>query len=596
MRPQNAVIMFAILLAIITSFIYPQEKVHVTTDREFYLSGDTVWMHSLLVDDIDTTIVHGRSRYLYVELRDLKDSLLNRVKLRATLTRVPPRKQGDERNMTLFSGYLPLPPTIVSGDYTLVAYTSYMAGTTEVGWFKKRLHVLTPRDVAYGFVPRVVMEPDFMPVRCDSVIDVTQRNPEMSLQSLSGLSERPQFIMASLNDNKYVPAAHTEPNIDESLASVPDIYGPEFVDAVGGYITPQNGIEAGQVVSGTVYGNWKKRTPQPGVKVDIFSANDGGYFDTQVTDSMGRFEFNGFELTDGALMTLMARKGKAGRRVMDNIKVDKHPVPERVRHKPTYKNYFTNRRKYEHELNLSDTAIMNADALMRLAQTSDVFQSYMLDEINVKGERQIKVKGAYSNLAEKSLDGELLEQQGIVDLAGAIRRFSGVMITNSAIVWRQLYVALFFDGMPEVGLPADEYDDYGFSYPTALNMPISSIARIDFLNENGASMMGNRNGLQGQPVIAVTLRMGASRSDKYFSNCIIHQPLGHQPMSRFVANSSTLMFVAELGLFIEEAESQWQKVLRTLASGSQYTLTIEGLDATGTPFSRVIQLKYCVPV
>lgn len=582
--------MFAILFAIITSFLYPQEKVHVTTDREFYMSGDTVWMHSLLIDDIDTTQVHGRSRYLYVELRDLKDSLRNRVKLRATLTRVTPRSQGDERNTTLFSGYMPLPPTMESGEYTLVAYTSYMAGITEFGWFKKRLHVLTPRDVAYGFVPRVVMESDFIATRCDTVVDVSQPGSDLSLLSLTGLNERPQYIIASLNDNKYVPAAHTEPYIEESFAAIPDIYSPELVEALGGYIPPRNGIEVGQVVSGTVYGNWKKRTPQPGVKVDVFSADDGGYFDTQVTDSLGRFEFKGFELSDGASLTLMARKGKSGRRVMENIKVDPNPLPEAVHHKPGYKNYYVNRRKYEHDANLSDSSSMNADALMHLAQTSDVFQSYLLDEINIKGERQIKVKGVYSNLAEKSFDGELLEQQGVVDLAGAISRFPGIIIRNNAMIWRQMYVALFFDTMPEMGLPADEFDDYGFSYPKALNMPISSIARIDFLNSANASMIGSVSGLRGQPVISVTLRMGASRADMNLSYCTIHQPLGYQPMAHFSPNSSTRMFVAEMGMFLDTAESQWQNALRNLPSGSAHTLTIEGLDSTGTPFSRVIKI------
>lgn len=572
--------------------VYPQEKVHVMTDREFYMSGDTVWMHSLLVDDIDTTVVHGRSRYLYAELRDYKDSLVNRVKLRATLTQVPPRQSSDQtpvRNMTLFSGYLPLPPTIVSGDYTLVAYTAYMAGTSEIGWFKKRLHVLTPQDVAYGFVPRVVMEPGFIPERCDTVIDVSSSAGDLSLLSLAGLKERPKLIMASLNDNKYVPSAHTEPDIVETMSSIPDIYSPEFIEALGGVIVPRNAIEVGQVVSGTVYGNWKTRTPQSGVKVDIFTAAETGFFDTQTTDSLGHFEFNGFEFADGAQMTLMARKGR-GQRVMDNIKVDPLCLPDKVRHKHTYKSYYSNRRQYERDTVLADDAMLSADALMRLAQNSDVFQSYLLKEIDVKGERKIKVKGAYSNLAYKSLDGEQLEEQGVMDLAGAIQRLPGVMITNGAILWRNMYVALFIDQLPELGLPAFEDDDYGFRYDSSLSMPITSIARVDFLNESNASMMGGSN-LRGQPVIAVTLRMGASLSDMNVSHCLIHRPLGHQPLAHFVPNASSGMFFAELGLFLDSAESKWQQALRHLASGSEHTLIIEGIDSSGNPFARHITIK-----
>lgn len=583
--------MFAILFAIITSFIYPQEKVHVMTDREFYLAGDTVWMHSVLVDDIDTTVVHGRSRYLYAEIRDFRDSLMNRVKLRATLTRVRPHLQSDERNLTIFSGYIVLPSHISSGDYTLVAYTSYMSGTIEQGWFKKRLHVLTPQDVAYGFVPRAVMEPDFLEARCDTVIHLAQGAEDMSLMSLAGLSDEPQIIMASVNNNKYAPAAHTEPYMDDVLANVPDIYSPEFIDAVGGVITPRNPIEVGQVVSGTVYGNWKTHTPQSDVKVDVYSSAEAGYFDTQMTDSLGHFEFKGFELADGAKMTIIARKGNGRvKRIMSNISIDKSILPEKVHHKPVFKRYFVNRKAYEQETNLTDDAVLSADALMHLAQTSDIFKSYLLKEVDVHGERQIRVKGPYSNLAEKSLDGMVLEQQGIQDLAGALRRLPGVSVIDNAIVWRNKYVPLFIDAVPEYGIMADEYDEYGFSYPTALNMPISSIARIDFMNENNAQMMAG-NGLRGLPAIAVTLRVGASRSDLEDSQYVLHQPLGYQPILLFTPNSSTKMFIAELGMFIEDAETRWRQTLRNLPSGSVHTLIIEGIDSTGTPFSRVVKIN-----
>lgn len=585
--------MFAILFAIITSLVYPQEKVHVITDREFYMSGDTVWMHSVLVDDIDTTEVKGRSRYLYVELRDIRDSLLNRVKLRATMTSVPPRHPGEvtaQRNITLFSGYMPLPQTIESGEYTLAAYTSYMSGVTELTWFKKRVYVLTPHDVAYGFVPRVVMEPDFIPVRRDSVLSLPEAGGRVpSLYSLAGLKETPQLLVASLNDDKLVPPACTEPYIDEALADIPDIYSPEFIEAVGGVIVPRHPMEVGQVVSGTVYGNFRTRTPQAGTKVDIFSPAETGYFDTQVTDSLGRFEFKGFELADGAVMTIMARKGR-GKRVMDNIRIDAPQLPERVRHKPSYKRYFVNRKKYENGSTVSDDAILNADALMKMAQTSDVFHSYLLGEINVSGERKIKVKGAYSSLANRSLDGEQLEEKGVRNLADAIQQMPGFIITNGSIIWRHMYVALFIDMMPECGVPAFDGDDYGFAYTASLGMPISQIARIDFLNETNAAMMGGTP-FRGQPAISVTLRVGASLSDSNDARFTLHHPLGYQPLSRFEPNASTRMFVAELGMFLDAAETKWQQVCRSLSTGSAHTLTIQGLTSDGEPFSRVIQFR-----
>lgn len=591
--PQKYIIMFAIIFAIITSFIYPQEKVHVVTDREFYLSGDTVWMHALLVDDIDTTIVRGRSRYLYVELRDLKDSLKNRVKLRASLTRVPPRPVGDEtpaRNMSLFSGYMPLPNNLEGGDYTIAAYTTYMAGLTELCYFKKRVHILMPQDVAYGFVPRVVMEPDFIPVRQDTVVSLpSSGDPLPSLQSLTGLSRKPQVLVASLNDNKFVPAARTEPYIDKALPEIQDIYSQEFIEAVGGVIVPRNVIEVGQVVSGTVYGNWKTHTPQSGVKVDMFSADESGFFDTQVTDSLGHFEFKGFEFANGAKMTISARRQKR-KSMLDNIKIDEPDLPKRIRHKPIYKRYFASRSEYEHVTNLSDDAVMCADALMQQAQTSDVFKSYMLNEVDVKSERKIKVKGAYSNLASRSIDGEQLEKDGVMNLRDAILRLPGVVIMNGTIWWRQLPVALYIDMVPEIGTPAFEGDDFGYCYESSLDIPISIIGRVDFLNESSAALMGGGS-MRGTPAIAVTFRMGASHPDANISHCTIHQPFGHQMMSYFTPNQSSQMFVAEMDMFLDAAETKWQQALRNLAPGSVHTLTIEGLDATGAPFSRVVTIN-----
>ena len=60
--------------------LMPQERVHVMTDRNHYLSGDTIWMRAFLVDGLYKKPVHY-SRFLYVELRDENDALACRVKL-----------------------------------------------------------------------------------------------------------------------------------------------------------------------------------------------------------------------------------------------------------------------------------------------------------------------------------------------------------------------------------------------------------------------------------------------------------------------------------------------------------------------------------
>ena len=47
---------------------FPQEKIHVTTDRDAYIAGDTVWLRAHCVDAATLEPLTA-SRYVYVELR-----------------------------------------------------------------------------------------------------------------------------------------------------------------------------------------------------------------------------------------------------------------------------------------------------------------------------------------------------------------------------------------------------------------------------------------------------------------------------------------------------------------------------------------------
>ena len=47
---------------------YPQEKVYLTTDRNHYMGGDTIWFRGFVVSSATHEPV-SESKYLYVELR-----------------------------------------------------------------------------------------------------------------------------------------------------------------------------------------------------------------------------------------------------------------------------------------------------------------------------------------------------------------------------------------------------------------------------------------------------------------------------------------------------------------------------------------------
>ncbi len=46
---------------------YPQEKIHVMTDKPYYITGDTVWLRAFVVNAVNHQPVDA-SKFVYVEL------------------------------------------------------------------------------------------------------------------------------------------------------------------------------------------------------------------------------------------------------------------------------------------------------------------------------------------------------------------------------------------------------------------------------------------------------------------------------------------------------------------------------------------------
>ena len=60
---------------------FPQEKIHLQTDRGIYMSGETLWFRAHLVDALMLKQANA-SRYVYVELVNPLGNLVERVKIR----------------------------------------------------------------------------------------------------------------------------------------------------------------------------------------------------------------------------------------------------------------------------------------------------------------------------------------------------------------------------------------------------------------------------------------------------------------------------------------------------------------------------------
>ena len=107
----------------------PTEKVYVHTDRDAYLTGETIWMKGYLINGT-THVSDTISRVLYV---DLVDPTARRIRLRAQIRATD----------SYAPGQLALPDTLPAGTYELRAYTSYMRNFPEAYFFKKTLTILS---------------------------------------------------------------------------------------------------------------------------------------------------------------------------------------------------------------------------------------------------------------------------------------------------------------------------------------------------------------------------------------------------------------------------------------------------------------------
>lgn len=125
----------AVLLSFLLSFLPPsavgvaageiRERVYVQTDKDFYLSGETLWLKMYLTD------AEGRpasfSRVGYAELVDARGAAGGRVKL--------------SLNRGSGWGALVIPPTLPSGCYRLSGYTRQMRNEGEAVYFSKLIRI-----------------------------------------------------------------------------------------------------------------------------------------------------------------------------------------------------------------------------------------------------------------------------------------------------------------------------------------------------------------------------------------------------------------------------------------------------------------------
>ncbi|MFD2936824.1 TonB-dependent receptor plug domain-containing protein [Spirosoma flavum] len=130
----------------------PTEKVYIHTDRDAYLSGETIWLKGYIFNGT-THEADTLSRVLYV---DLVDPLARRVRLRAQF----------RATNSYAPGQLLVADSLPSGTYQLRAYTNFMRNYPDAYFFTKTVTILHADDVSTNTeIAKLAARPDiqFLP-------------------------------------------------------------------------------------------------------------------------------------------------------------------------------------------------------------------------------------------------------------------------------------------------------------------------------------------------------------------------------------------------------------------------------------------------
>lgn len=108
-----------------------QEKLYLQTDKPYYSAGEDIWFKGYLVS-ASTHQLTPMSRFIYVELVDKMDSIVQRVKIK--------------KDSLGFAGVLKLKPEQPSGYYAIRAYSYWMQNAGSDFFFSKNIYIGNPID------------------------------------------------------------------------------------------------------------------------------------------------------------------------------------------------------------------------------------------------------------------------------------------------------------------------------------------------------------------------------------------------------------------------------------------------------------------
>lgn len=113
---------------------FPQEKIYAQIDKPYYITGENIWFRAHLVN-AGSNLPDSTSRYVYAELINPIDSVIDRVKIR-------PQKG-------VYEGYFSLDEELAEGEYMLRFYTRFQEGLGDDYLFKRTVRIGDPLSAVY---------------------------------------------------------------------------------------------------------------------------------------------------------------------------------------------------------------------------------------------------------------------------------------------------------------------------------------------------------------------------------------------------------------------------------------------------------------
>jgi len=239
--------------------IFPQEKVYLQTDKPYYITGEKIFFRAFLLDAFSNR-QDTLSRYVYVELINPADSVVQRVKIRKDSTQ-------------LFYGAIPLQEDLPQGDYKIRAYTQYMRNQGENSFFSKYVRISDPQ------ILEIQTKSDFQ-VAEDGKINISLRFVDAKTKA----TIKPQSVALQLNQDKPFMK---KPNEDGRIRFQLDLSA-ETSERVLYVVLKENGHIYEQYI----------RIPYPEGAFDVSFYPEGGHL---ITGQLSNVAFKAMNTTGAAL-------------------------------------------------------------------------------------------------------------------------------------------------------------------------------------------------------------------------------------------------------------------------------------------------------